>query len=134
MDDALIAANKEIARRFFEHFERGDVAATIALFAPDATYFMPAIRRDFNMTEFEEGLHWILSRLKSGIRFKLSPAVAEGGRVCIMAEGFAETTEGKPYNNRYHVYFEILDGKIVRAREYNDTALVFATLRAKAAE
>jgi uncharacterized protein len=125
-----ISASKEIARQFFANFERGDVDAVIALFSPTATYWIPTVRREYAMPEFKEALHWIQSRLKDGIRFKIGPVVAEGDRVCIMAEGFATTTDGKPFNNLYHVFFEIRDGKIALAREYNDTAHVFSTLRA----
>jgi uncharacterized protein len=123
--------NKEIARQFFANFERGDVDAVIALFSPGASYWIPTVRREYAMPEFKEALLWIQSRLKDGIRFEIGPIVAEGHQVCIMAESFATTTDGKPFNNHYHVFFEIRDGKIVRAREYNDTAHVFSTLRAR---
>ena len=82
------------------------------------------------MPEFAEALRWIQSRLKDGIRFELGAIVAEENKVCIMAESFATTIEGKTFNNLYHVFFEIEDGKIRYAREYNDTAHVFNTLRA----
>lgn len=39
--------------------------------------------------------------------------------------------KGAAYNNLYHVYFEFEGNKIVRAHEYNDTAHVFDTLRAR---
>lgn len=130
MDPATLATNKDIARRFFAAFEAGDIAATMALFAPGAIYWMPTVRKEFGMQEFEAGLRWIQSRLKSGIRFKLGEPVAEGNKVCIMAESFAETLEGRPFNNLYHIYFEIENGKVIYAREYNDTAHVFGTLRA----
>lgn len=129
MDQATPAANKDIARRFFQAFEAGDIAATMALFAPGATYWMPTVRKEFGMQEFEAGLRWIQSRLKSGIRFEFGAIVAEGNKVCIMAESFAETIEGRPFNNLYHIYFEIENGRILHAREYNDTAHVFSTLR-----
>jgi uncharacterized protein len=124
------STNKEIARQFFANFERGDIDAVIALFSPTAFYWIPTVRREYAMPEFKEALLWIQSRLKDGIRFEIGPVVAEGNRVCIMAESFATTTDGKPFNNLYHVFFEIRDGKIARAREFNDTAHVFSTLRA----
>ena len=102
MDQATLAANKDIARKFFQAFEQGDIAATMALFAPGASYWMPTVRKEFGMQEFESGLRWIQSRLRSGIRFKLGDIVAEGSKVCIMAESFAETLEGRPFNNLYH--------------------------------
>jgi uncharacterized protein len=124
------STNKEIARQFFAHFERGDVDAAVALFSPTASYWIPTVRREYAMPEFREALHWIQSRLKDGIRFEIGPIVAEGNRVCIMAESFATTTDGKSFNNLYHIFFEIKDGKIAQAREYNDTAHVLSTLRA----
>ena len=130
MDSTTITANKNIARQFFLHFEKGDVEAVITLFSPTALYWIPTVRKEYGMTEFKEALHWIQSRLKGGIRFQLGPIVAEENRVCTMAESFAITTEGKPFNNLYHTFFEINDGKIAYAREYNDTAHVFSTLRA----
>ena len=130
MEDARLSENKNIARQFFLAFEKGDVAAAIDLFSPDAFYWIPTVRKEFGMVEFAEALHWIQSRLKDGIRFELGAIVAEQNKVCIMAEGFATTTEGKPFNNLYHIFFEIENGKIVYAREYNDTAHVLSTLRA----
>jgi uncharacterized protein len=130
MEDALLAENKNLARSFFLNFEKGDVAAVMDLFSPDARYWIPTVRREFAMTEFAEALHWIQSRLKDGIRFELGQIVAEQNKVCVMAESFATTVDGKPFNNLYHVFFEIENGKIVYAREYNDTAHVFGTLRA----
>jgi len=130
MESITIAANKNIARQFFLHFEKGDVQAVIALFSPEALYWIPTVRKEYGMAEFKEALHQIQSRLKGGTRFQLGPIVAEENRVCAMAESFAITTEGKSFNNLYHTFFEIKDGKIVYAREYNDTAHVFSTLRA----
>jgi hypothetical protein len=65
------------------------------------------------------------------IRFELGPIVAEQDRVCIQAESIATTTDGKSFNNLYHIFFEIKDGKIAYAREYNDTAHVLSSLRAQ---
>ena len=56
--------------------------------------------------------------------------VAEPNKIAVQVEAFGTTVEGATYNNLYHVYFELDGDKIVRAREYNDTAHVFETLRA----
>jgi uncharacterized protein len=130
MESTTITANKNIVRQFFLHFEKGDVEAVIALFSPEALYWIPTVRKEYGMVEFKEALHWIQSRLRGGIQFQLGPVVAEENRVCVMAESFAVTAEGKSFNNLYHIFFEIKDGKIAHAREYNDTAHVFSTLRA----
>jgi hypothetical protein len=79
VENARIAANKNIARQFFLHFEKGDVEAVIALSSPAALYWIPTVRREYGMTEFKEALHWIQSRLKGGIRFQLGPITPFSG-------------------------------------------------------
>jgi len=71
MEDALLLQKTNIARQFFPLFERGDVAAAIDLFFPDALYWIPAARRESGMTEFAEALRSIRSRLK-GIVARIS--------------------------------------------------------------
>jgi uncharacterized protein len=123
-------AHKQTVRRFFELFSAGQVAAMIALFHDDATYWFPTTRKTHTMHELAEGLAWIQSRLDGPIAFELGPMVAEGNAVAVQLESFATTVERKPFNNRYHLYFEFEGDRVIRAREYNDTAHVWATLRA----
>ena len=57
-----------------------------------------------------------------GLRLKIHGVIAEGNKVALEAESFADTSHGKKYNNVYHFLFELRDGKIVTVREYMDTA------------
>jgi len=57
-----------------------------------------------------------------GIDFTVHALTAEGDRVAAEVESYAPTTDGKVYNNHYHMVFEILDGKIIVVKEYADTA------------
>jgi ketosteroid isomerase-like protein len=123
-------AHKQTVRRFFELFSAGQVPAVMALFHEDATYWFPTTRKTLTMPELAESLSWIQSRLDGPIAFELGPMVADGKAVSVQLESFAKTVEGKPFNNLYHVYFEFEGDRVSRAREYNDTEHVFATLRA----
>jgi ketosteroid isomerase-like protein len=127
---SLVEAQKEVVRQFFERFSAGDVPGTISLFRDDATYWFPSTRETTNMSQFARGLEWIKSRLEGPIRLEIGAMVAEPNKIAVQVEGFGTTVEGAPYNNLYHVYFELEGRTIVRAREYNDTAHVFDTLRA----
>ena len=127
---ARVAANKQIVRRFFERFAAGDVAGAVALFRADATYWLPTTRETLAMPAFADALAWIQSRLAAPIRFELGELVAEANKVAVQLESFATTVEGRAFNNRYHIFFEFDGDQIARCREYNDTAHVFATLRA----
>jgi ketosteroid isomerase-like protein len=125
-----VEANKQTVRRCFELFSAGDVPACVALFRDDATYWFPTTRKTLTVPELAEGLAWIQSRLDGPIAFELGPMVAEGNAVAVQLESFAKTVEGKQFNNLYHVYFEFEGDRVSRAREYNDTAHVWGTLRA----
>ena len=57
-----------------------------------------------------------------GLRIKIHGVIAEGDKVALEAESFADARNGKKYNNVYHFLFELRDGKIVTVREYMDTA------------
>jgi ketosteroid isomerase-like protein len=57
-----------------------------------------------------------------GITFTLHALTAEGDRVAAEVESYAPVTNGKIYNNHYHMLFEIRDGKIAVVKEYADTA------------
>jgi ketosteroid isomerase-like protein len=127
---SLVEAQKEVVRQFFQRFAAGDVPGTVSLFRDDATYWFPSTRETTNMSQFARGLEWIKSRLEGPICLEIGAMVAEPNKIAVQVEGFGATVEGARYNNLYHVYFELEGSKIVRAREYNDTAHVFDTLRA----
>jgi ketosteroid isomerase-like protein len=127
---ASAEAHKRTVRRFFDLFAAGQVPAVIALFHDDATYWFPSTRKTLTMSEFAESLTWIQTRLDGPIAFEVGTMVADDRAVAAQVECFATTATGKRYNNLYHVYFEFEGDRIRKAREYNDTAHVFATLRA----
>lgn len=121
---------KEIVRQFFKRYSAGDIPGAISLFRDDASYWLASTHETLGMGELAPGLEWVQSRLAGGIRYEIGTMVAEPNKIAVQVEGFAKTVEGAKYNNLYHVYFELDGRKIVRVREYNDTAHVFETLRA----
>jgi ketosteroid isomerase-like protein len=127
---SLVEEQKEVVRQFFLRNSAGDVPGAISLFRDDATYWFPSTRETHGVGPLARGLEWVQSRLDGPIRYEIGTMVAEPNKIAVQVEGFAKTVEGAIYNNRYHVYFELEGDKIVRAREYNDTAHVYDTLRA----
>jgi uncharacterized protein len=126
---SLVEEQKEVVRQFFQRNSAGDIAGAVSLFRDDATYWIPSTRETQGMRPFAKGLAWVQSRLEGPIRYELGTMVAEPNKIAVQVEGFGKTVEGKTYNNLYHVYFEFDGIRIVRAREYNDTAHVYETLR-----
>ena len=122
--DETLERNNAVARQFFVEWANGNADGAAALFAPGATFWVPSTREKISVDQMKAGLAWVTSRLKD-FRFEIGPVTAEDNRVNILADGFATTVEGAPYNNNYCILFEFEDGKIKSAREYNDTALVW---------
>jgi ketosteroid isomerase-like protein len=127
---ALVEAQKEVVRQFFLRNAAGDIPGAISLFRGDATYWLPTTRETLDMDTLPEALRFVQSRLEGRIRYEVGTMVAEPNRIAVQLEGFAKTVEGATYNNLYHVYFEFEGDRIVRVREYNDTAHIYGTLRA----
>lgn len=126
-----IEANKEIVRQLFRHLESGDISAVTEMFTDDGTFWSPSTRKTMTIGEFAGALQWVNTRLTAPMRYQVGTMTAEENRVCVLVESFANLINGKQYNNVYHFYFEIEGERIACAREYNDTAHIWATLRAE---
>lgn len=130
MAEAVEEHNKAVVRQFLAELEAGNVDGAIALFTPDGTFWSPSQRKANRMPEFAEALHWVNSVLEAPMRYEIAAMTAEDNRVAVLAESWATLKNGTPYNNLYHFYFEVEDGRITRGREYCDTAHIWQTLRA----
>jgi uncharacterized protein len=56
-----------------------------------------------------------------GPRIEIKHLVGEGDWVVAEAHGTGTLVEGTPYENRYALVYEVVDGQIKTAREYMDT-------------
>jgi ketosteroid isomerase-like protein len=50
--------------------------------------------------------------------------VAEGNKVAAEVRSYADLTDGRTYENQYHMLFTLRQGKIVEVKEYADTLLI----------
>ena len=57
----------------------------------------------------------------AGPRIEIKNLVGEGDWVVAEAHGTGTLVEGTPYENRYALVYEVVDGQIKTAREYMDT-------------
>ena len=118
-------ANREIVLEFYRRMNERRYDDMFQLFADDAVWGggryssaeagpierMRAVMVD-PMPAFVDG----------GITFTVHALTAEGDRVAAEVESYAPVTNGKVYNNHYHMLFEIRDSKIAVVKEYADTA------------
>lgn len=127
-----LEASKRLAADLLAAFSRGDVPGVLDTLHPDATWWVSGTREGFSGTYTREQLGELLSGVKDlykggALKFTPTAMTAEGNRVAVEAESYAELKNGKIYHNFYHLLMEISDGKILRVREYMDTAHAYET-------
>ena len=121
--------SKRIARAYFDAVERGDRAALLALFAPDAVWRVPK-----GAIEPYGGEHRGAQKIVDMMLGAVSAAFVPGSQRVhvkrLLAEGevaMAETrmTARRPnapdYDNEYVFVFELQGGRIAELREHVDT-------------
>lgn len=125
--------NKTIARQFCERFTAGDIPGVLALMADDIHYWILG-RRDVTPSagshtkaEMEGIFRAMQARMPEGVTFTAKSVIGEGDEVALEAESHGKLTNGRVYNNQYHIRMRIREGKIAEAREYLDTQHVYAT-------
>jgi ketosteroid isomerase-like protein len=121
---ADLAANKAIARKFFEYLSSGNVDALLALYADSLTFWTAgSLPFSGNHTRAEAGpmIAGVGSVFPEGLRFEAQAFTAEGDRVAVEATAEGKHVSGQTYRQRYHFLFEIRDGKIQSFKEYFDT-------------
>ena len=119
-------ANKQLITDFMEIFSTGNIDAFMEYMSDSATWWVAGtiegISGEKNMKEFREMNSGIATSTKTGA-ISLTPLAmtAEGGRVAVETESYAELSNGRVYNNIYHFLFEVEDGKIQKVKEFLDT-------------
>lgn len=122
--------NVALANKFAETFSSGDVDAIVNALAPNAEYWVSGtidgMSGSYTPQELGKLLGGVTTIYKGGA-LKITPiaTTAQGNRVAVEAEGYAELNDGRIYNPKYHFLFEIEGGEIIRVREYLDTKHAF---------
>jgi ketosteroid isomerase-like protein len=123
---ALEEENKKVVTEFMEVFSSGDVNGILGSLADDATWWVagniPGISGTKDKAGFGEMLGGIAEGTTTGaIRLTPLAFTAEGERVAVETESYAELKNGRVYNNLYHFVFTVRDGKISSVKEFLDT-------------
>ena len=120
------AANKAVVVDFLATFSRGDVAGLMERMDEDATWWVSGTIEGLSDTYDKQALTTLLGGIKDVYRqgaLRITPLsmIAEGDKVAVEAESYAELNNGRIYNNFYHFLFELKGGRVLRVREYMDT-------------
>lgn len=118
--------NKQTVTDFMTTFSGGDVEKILGSMTDDATWWVagniPGISGTKDKAGFGEMLGGIAENTTTGA-IKLTPLAftAEGERVAVETESYAELKNGRVYNNLYHFVFIVRDDKIASVKEFLDT-------------
>jgi ketosteroid isomerase-like protein len=124
-------SNNAVIKKFYELITQGDDKRAAELLADDLVWKEVAATRPMTLTK-EQVLHGF-SRLRAGFvdgKMRMTPSafIAEGDKVAVEFESYAQTKAGKTYNNKYHAVWEFRDGKAREVRSYSDTAHAMAVI------
>lgn len=117
--------NKRIAREFIEATFARDPQRVAAVLADDMTYTIgarhPRFQRVWTKPDWCRYLE-LPTPFEKGLDLTIHSITAEGDQVALEAESYGIISEsGEVYNNHYHFFFLINEGRIQRIREYMDT-------------
>jgi ketosteroid isomerase-like protein len=120
------AQNKAIVAEFMEVFSKGNVDEILAMMDDSATWWVAGTMEGISGTKDKKGFGEMLGGISEGCvggAIRLTPLAwtAEGERVAVETESYADVKNGRTYNNLYHFVFEVRDGKIQSVKEFLDT-------------
>jgi ketosteroid isomerase-like protein len=124
--------NKEIVMGFLEAFSAGDVPGVAARLHDEGTWWVAGTIEGLSGTYSKEQMVSLLPNFttiykEGALRITPRQMTAEGDRVAVEAEGYAELNNGRVYKPHYHFLFQIADGKVKLVKEYMDTHHAYAT-------
>jgi len=122
-----IEDNKRVVSEFFSRLTASDIEGALAMMTDDATWWIagkagttPAVGTR-SKEQIARLFHYMMGQLKNGLRMTVKGMISEGDTVAVEVESYGELTNGRVYNQEYHMLIVIREGKISAVREYLDT-------------
>ena len=122
--------NKQTVRDYLAQFRKADVAKLTDAMSEDATWWILGQPRLFpgagtkSKADMERIWSNLFGHMKDGLEMTVVGMVAEGNKVAAEVRSHADLTDGRVYENQYHMLFTLRQGKIVDVKEYADTLLI----------
>lgn len=119
------AANKKLVRETWEAFWRGDVEAGLLNMSDDVTWLIPGTMKTSGLKRGKAEVGRFRRQnldIFTELERKIVGLYADGGTVILEVAASGRLKNGKAYENAGCVVWEIENGKILRVREYLDTA------------
>lgn len=121
------ATSKDVVRLFFDVFSTGDIPAIAECLHDDMRWWvagsLPGLSGTYDKSQLCTLLGGVAAAYVEGVLpMTVVNIIAEGDRVAVELECSAALHNGRVYANQLHVAIELRDGKLLRVREYMDTA------------
>lgn len=122
-----IAENKQVVSGFINALASGNVEVINSTLADDATWWLPGSLPVSGTHRGKKGIfEGFLAKAAplfqpGSLAIEVRNTIAEGDCVAVEWIARGKTAKGKPYENYYHVMFEVKNGKVQTIREYVDT-------------
>ncbi len=120
--------NKATVLEFLGHMVRSEMDELISLLTPDFHMWIAGDlinSGSFVGPDAEAHLRGTgggsSDLFKSSVRLDIGEVTAEADRVCVEAATYGELTAGGFYENTFHFFFRVRDGKVAEMKEYMDT-------------
>ncbi len=118
-------ANKELVRKTWTAFAKGDIKTAFANMDDNVSWLVPGSgpvsgvhRGKDAILKFMSGVGQVFPE---GLQSEIKRAYADGDTVILELTNKGKVSNGKFYENEYCFVFELEHGKIRRIREYVDT-------------
>ena len=123
-------ANKATVARFLEIFSQGDVEKTLNALTDDVTWWVSGgingMSGSYDKDGFGKLIGGVADVYVAPLRITPTSMVAEGDRVAVEADSYAELKDGRVYDPRCHFLFQVApDERIALVHEYLDTKLAY---------
>jgi ketosteroid isomerase-like protein len=125
-----VQENKQAVLEFCAHFKKAASADLLAALSEDATWWILGKPDLFSgagtksKADMERIWGNLFAHMQHGLEMRVIGMVAEGDKVAAEIRSHADLTDGRVYENQYHMLFTIRQGKIVEVKEYADTLLI----------
>ncbi|HEY8380568.1 MAG TPA: nuclear transport factor 2 family protein [Microvirga sp.] len=128
-----IEDNKQKVREYLVHFGDAAIPELLDAMSEDATWWIIGKPHLFpgagtkSRADMERIWGSLFRHMKNGLAMNVIGMVAEGDKVAVEIRSHADLTDGRVYENQYHMLFTLERGKIVEVKEYADTLLIANT-------
>lgn len=122
----VTAQNKRVVRDFFSSFELEYADRILGFMTDDATWWVNGKPHLFSFAgskskaDMTPVLYGLFALFDGGLKMEVKRLIAEEDCVAAEARSFGDTRNGKHYENDYHIFFRLREGRIVEVREYTD--------------